>query len=168
VTDSQAQLVISSASALDLTNNTFFVNYGTNADPIQDVLAYLTTGFNRDTNTWSGTLGIVSSTVAGLNAGQSHTEYSIGYADGANVPIDDGSRIVSGLSSGQIEIMPTLAGDAQLQGSVGTGEVQIFDQYYDYPGDWDQGNFDYEGVINFGDYYALGEDIGQNDSALFT
>jgi hypothetical protein len=168
VTNSQSQLVISSASALDLTNNTFYVNYGTGTDPIAEIVAYLTTGYNGGgTNAWSGTLGIVSSAVMTLNSGQSHTEYSIGYADGAYVPEVDGVPVVSGLSSGQIEIMPTLAGDAKLVGAVLTADRQIVDNFWLYPGSWDQGDFTYDDWVQVTDYQAIDEDIGQNDSSLF-
>jgi len=97
--------------------------------------------------------------VASENASQSNLIYDVGYADGA-----DG--IVSGLSSGQIEIMPTLAGDATLAGTVDFGDFQILAQYFGSAGGWDQGNFIYASTINFGDFERLAQNFGQTASLL--
>jgi hypothetical protein len=92
--------------------------------------------------------------VAAENVSQSNLVYSVGYADGA-----DG--IVSGLSSGQIEIMPTLAGDATLSGTVSFGDFQLFSQYFGSSGGWDEGNFTYGSAIDFGDFQLLSQNFGQ-------
>jgi hypothetical protein len=155
-TSSQTALTINNGSTVDLTNNTFFVNYGAGPDPISAIASYLTTGYASDK--WTG-IGIVSSTVANLNATQSQLIYDVGYADGA-----DG--IVNGLTSGQIEIMPTLAGDAKLQGNVVFGDFQVLAQYFGKSGGWDEGNFTYGATIDFGDFQQLAQDFGATDSAL--
>jgi len=94
-----------------------------------------------------------------LNAAQSHLIYAIGSADGA-----DG--IVSGLPSGQIEIMPTLAGDAQLKGTVGFGDFQLLSQYFGQAGGWDEGNFTYGSAVDLGDFQLLAENFGASSSGL--
>jgi hypothetical protein len=153
---SQTALIINNGSTVDITNNTFLVNYGSGADPIATIQQYLASGYSG--GAWNGT-GIVSSTVAALNSSQRNLIYSIGYADGA-----DG--IVTGLSSGEIEILPTLAGDAKLQGSVVFGDFQLLAQYFGKSGGWDEGNFTYGPTVDFGDFQLLAQDFGANSSGL--
>jgi autotransporter-associated beta strand protein len=134
------------SGSLDVTSNTVTISYST-GDPIATIQSYLAGG------------EIVSSTVNSLNSSQSKLAYGIGYADGA-----DG--IVSGLSSGEIEIKPTLAGDAKLQGNVVFGDFQLLAQYFGSSGGWDEGNFTYGATIDFGDFQQLAQDFGANSSAI--
>jgi hypothetical protein len=151
----QSELTIGSGSTVDVTNNNFLVNYAASADPISSIRSYLTSGFNG--GLWNG-IGINSSTVAGLNSSQSKLIYSIGYADGS-----DG---ITGVPSGEIEIMPTLAGDAKMQGNVVFGDFQLLSQYFGQPGTWDEGNFTYGSTVNFGDFQLLSQNFGANSSGL--
>jgi hypothetical protein len=150
-------LILQGNGSLDLGSGTLLIAYGSGTDPISSIQGYLANGYNN--GGWNGA-GIFSSVVAGENAGQSALIYSVGYADGA-----DG--IVSGLSSGQIEIMPTLAGDAMLAGAVSFGDFQLLSQYFGSSGSWDEGNFTYGSVVDFGDFQLLSQNFGQT-SALAT
>jgi hypothetical protein len=87
---SQSSFTMTSGSTLDLTNQPFYINYGTSADPIATIYSYLATSYDNDK--WDQP-GITSSLVSALDAAQSSLAYSVGYADGV-----DG--IVSGLDSG--------------------------------------------------------------------
>jgi hypothetical protein len=147
-------LTISTGSTLNIGNDTLYINYGSTSDPIAAIASYLAAGYSG--GNWNGA-GIDSSSVASINAGQSALIYSIGYADGA-----DG--IVTNLSFGQIEIMPTLAGDAKLQGNVVFGDFQLLSQYFGLSGGWDEGNFTYGSVVNFGDFQLLSQNFGANSS----
>jgi hypothetical protein len=135
-------LTIQNGGQLDLTNTTFMLDYGS-SDPISSIQSYISSG------------AIFSSSVVAANA--SGGLYAVGYADGA-----DG--IVSGLSSGQIEIKPTLVGDATLSGSVTFGDFQLLAEYFGQDGGWDKGNFRSESTINFGDYQLLAENFGLTES----
>jgi len=148
--DQQSNVIVNNGSTLDLTNNTLFINYGTNPSPISAIAAELALGYAG--GLWNGA-GIISSAVAAENISQNALVYSIGYADGA-----DG--IVSGLSSGQIEILPTLAGDAKLEGQVVFGDFQLLAQYFGSSGSWDEGNFTYGSVVDFGDFQLLSQNFG--------
>jgi hypothetical protein len=107
---------------------------------------------------WNGS-GIISSSGASENASQSALIYSVGYADGA-----DG---ITGVPSGEIEIMPTLAGDAKLQGNVVFGDFQLLSQYFGQSGtSWDEGNFTYGSTVNFGDFQLLSQNFGASSAAL--
>jgi hypothetical protein len=146
----QASITINPGSQLDLGNNTFYINYGDQPDPISLIAADIQSGYND--GAWNGA-GIVSSYVATANA--SGLSYGVGYADGV-----DG--VVSGLSSGQIELMPTLSGDATLSGSVNFGVFQLMSQNFGSAGGWDQGDFNYGGTISFGDFQLMSQNFGQS------
>ena len=137
-------------------NHEMLINYGAGADPISAIASLLATGYAG--GKWDGT-GIASSDVASLDASQSKLVYSLGYADGA-----DG--IAAGISSGQIEILATLAGDAKLQGNVVFGDFQLLAQYFGKPGGWDEGNFTYGPTVDFGDFQLLAQDFGSTSAGL--
>jgi hypothetical protein len=151
-------LAIDAGISLDMSSGSLIVDYA-GSSPIAMIRGDLAGGFNG--GAWNG-IGINSSAVAALNSSQSALIYSVGYADGA-----DG--IVNGLSSGQIEIMPTLAGDAKLQGNVVFGDFQLLSQYFGQSGtSWDEGNFSYGSTTNFGDFQLLSQDFGAHASGLTT
>jgi fibronectin-binding autotransporter adhesin len=151
----QSSLSIASGSSLDLSNNEFILTYGAGADPITTILSYLTDGYNSG---W--TAGeIYSSSVANADNTQSQLKYEVGYADGA-----DGLTLA--VPSGEIEILPTLAGDAKLQGNVVFGDFQVLAQYFGQAGGWDQGDFTYSGLVSFGDFQLLAQDFGSTDGGL--
>jgi hypothetical protein len=62
--------------------------------------------------------------------------------------------------------MPTLAGDAKMQGNVVFGDFQLLSQYFGQPGTWDEGNFTYGSTVNFGDFQLLSQNFGANSSGL--
>ncbi|HUB27433.1 MAG TPA: NF038122 family metalloprotease [Tepidisphaeraceae bacterium] len=137
-------------------NSETLVDYAGYSDPISAIVSYLQTGYNG--GMWNGS-NIISTSVAALEASQTKLIYTLGYADGA-----DG--LIAGLSSGQIEILPTLAGDAKMQGNVVFGDFQVLAQYFGQTGGWDEGNFTYGTTVNFGDFQELAQDFGANASAL--
>ncbi|HUB24887.1 MAG TPA: PEP-CTERM sorting domain-containing protein, partial [Tepidisphaeraceae bacterium] len=156
IVNAGGSLIIQSAGQLNLADSTLLVNYKAGSDPITSIVSYLASGYNN--GTWNG-VGINSSTVAGLNASQGALVYAIGYADGA-----DG---ITGVPSGEIEILPTLAGDAKLQGTVNFGDFQLLAEYFGHTGTtWDEGDFTYNGTTNFGDFQLLAQNFGANSSAL--
>jgi hypothetical protein len=150
----QSALTIYPGSSLDVTDNNFIINYGSGSDPDSTIYSYLASGYSG--GAWNGS-GIISSSVATENASQSKLIYAVGYADGA-----DG--IVGGLNSGEFEIMPTLSGDAKMQGNVVFGDFQLLSQYFGKPGTWDEGNFTYGSSVDFGDFQLLSQNFGQTSS----
>jgi fibronectin-binding autotransporter adhesin len=154
-TSTAGELLIFNGGVLNV-NSSFFVDYGvTTKSPTATIASYLQTGF--DGGAWNGT-GISSASVAAANLNQTQLLYSLGYADGS-----DG---LTSVPSGEIEIMPTLAGDAKLQGTVDFGDFQLLAQYFGQSGTWDEGNFQYGAMIGFGDFQDLARDFGQNVSGL--
>jgi hypothetical protein len=148
----QGGLTIAANSSLDITNNHLIIGYtaATKATVDANIRSYIISG--RNGGTWTGTTGIVSS-VAAL---PSNANYGIGYADGA-----DG--VVSGLSSGQIEIKYTLLGDADLDGSVTGNDFTILVSHLGKSVTrWDQGDFDYDGSVTGNDFTALVSNIGKS------
>ncbi|HTW95204.1 MAG TPA: hypothetical protein VMD30_10445, partial [Tepidisphaeraceae bacterium] len=136
--------------SLDVTDTTLTINDA--VDPIAAIQSYIQSGYAG--GAWNG-VGIISSSVAAANA--AGELYGVGYADGA-----DG--IVGGLTSGQIEIRPTLLGDATLSGGVTFGDFQILAQYFGSTGSWDQGNWNYGTNVEFGDFQLLAANFGKSAS----
>jgi len=144
-------LSIATTAALDILNNHLIIDYGS-SDPIATIAGYIQSGYNG--GSWRGP-GINSATAIIPTNG---LKYGIGYADGK-----DG--VVSGLSSGQIEIKYTLLGDANLDGTVNGSDFSILVANFGTGAtNWDQGNFLYESSVNGSDFSALAANFGQGDS----
>ncbi len=146
-----SSLSISSGSALDIGNNHIIIS-----DPGGSIDAairgYLADGYNG--GAWNGTSGggIVTSAPTSIGAGT----YSIGYADGAN-------GVVAGLSSGELEVAYTLAGDANLDGKVDSADFGILADNYGASGAvWDEGDFNYDGKVDSADFGILAVNYGQS------
>jgi fibronectin-binding autotransporter adhesin len=151
-----SSLTVNTGSKFDIGANAVDIDYSGGTDPISTIQSYLTTGYAD--GSWVGS-GIDSTSVAAENTAQNgSTLYAIGYTDGA-----DG---ITGLASGWIEILPTISGDAKMQGNVVFGDFQLLSQYFGSAGSWDEGNFHYQPKVNFGDFQALSQDFGSNDYAL--
>ncbi len=144
---SESSLVVQSGSRLDVANNHLLINYGSSSDPITTIAGYLKTGFSN--GNWTGP-GIDSS-VAAVNK----NHYSLGYADGAD-------HVVTGLSSGQIEIKYTLQGDANLDGVVSGDDFTILtDNLGKQVTGWDKGDFNYDDVVSGDDFTLLTDNLGK-------
>jgi autotransporter-associated beta strand protein len=145
-------LSIAGSGALDITNNHIIVNYGGGADPIDSIAAWIADGAYGSGNsvTWTGT-GITSSAAAG------NPNYGIGYADSA----DSGNP--AGLSSGQIELMYTLLGDANLDGKVNGTDFNLMATNFNQAvtAGWDEGDFNYDGKVNGNDFVLLAANFNQ-------
>ena len=147
--ESLNSLSIAGAGTMDLNNNHLFINYGSGADPISSIAAWIASGYAG--GLWTGT-GITSSAAA-LNSGS----YGIGYADSA----DAGNP--AGLSSGQIEIAYTLLGDANLDGKVNGTDFSLMAANFNQAvtNGWDLGDFNYDGAINGNDFVLLANNFNQ-------
>jgi hypothetical protein len=150
-------LVINAGGQLDLTGTSLAVNYTPGNDPAATIRGYLTTGYNGDT--WTGP-GIVSSTAAG-NTGL----YAVGYADGN---VDQGTAA----AANQVLVEFTLAGDANLDGTVNFADLlvvaQNFNHALDTHGnaiDWADGDFNYDGVVNFADLLLIAQNFNKQLTA---
>jgi hypothetical protein len=134
-------LTIASGGVVNI-NGPLFIDYGSGADPIASIIAWIKSGYAG--GAWNGS-GI-SSTSAHANFGS----YGLGYADSA----DPGNP--AGLASGQIEIRYTLLGDANLDGAVnGTDFAILATNFNKAVGGWDRGDFNYDGSDNGSDFAFL-------------
>jgi len=133
-------------------NGSFFVDYGFGPDPITTIASYIKSGYNG--GAWNGT-GIIST------AAQTKTNglvYGVGYADGKD-------HVVVGLSSGRIEVMYTLLGDANLDGLVNGSDFNILAANFNQSiTGWDQGDFNYDGLVNAADFNVLAANFNQGVS----
>ena len=69
-------------------------------------------------------------------------------------------------ASGTIEIAPTLAGDATLQGTVDFYDFQIVLGNFGKVEPWDGGDFDYGSAVDFNDFQLVLQNFGASDGAL--
>jgi autotransporter-associated beta strand protein len=138
-----SSLTIASGGALDLTNNHLIINF-TGSDPISTIRGYLTSGYAG--GAWNGN---------GINTSANTSGLGLGYADGK-----DG--VVSGLSSGQIEVKYTLYGDANLDGLVsGTDFTILASNLGKSVNAWDKGDFNYDSVVSGTDFTLLAANLGK-------
>jgi arabinogalactan endo-1,4-beta-galactosidase len=139
---------LSDAGTIDIQTNALLINYSS-SDPISTIAGYIKSGYNN--GAWNG-LGIISTTAQTPTNG---LLYGVGYADGA-----DG--VVSGLSSGQIEVKYTLLGDANLDGVVNGEDFTILASNFNQPVTrWDQGDFNYGSVVNGEDFTLMAANFNQ-------
>jgi autotransporter-associated beta strand protein len=143
-------LNISSPGRFDVNNNKLLITY-TGASPVATIQSYLASGYSN--GNWDG--NGLDSTAASANY-----SYALGYADGA-----DG--VVAGLSSGQIEVVYTLYGDANLDGVVnGTDFAILASNFGQAEVGWDKGDFNYDGVVNGTDFALLAANFGQTAAGV--
>jgi hypothetical protein len=153
---SQSAVIVSAGSTLDLNNDHFFINYGSNPDPISSIVALIESGYNA--GAWNG-LGIDSSAATTNNSNSSNPQYGIGYADSS----DPGNP--AGLASGQIEIMYTLLGDANLDGVVNAIDFGILAANFNKGvTGWDKGDFNYDNVVSAIDFGELAANFNKGAS----
>jgi len=137
-----ASVTVNTGATLDITTNAVAINYGSPGNsPIAQIVTALTSGY--DGGTWTGT-GITSSAAA---AG-SLPRMAVGYADG-NMDLGTAAR------PNQVLIMYTLAGDANLDGTVNFADFALVLKNFGQTGnDWSQGNFTYDptGLVGFDDF----------------
>jgi len=147
-------LSITGNGTLDIGNNRIIIDYSSPAtDPIASIAAWIANGYSE--NNVPGSLpAIISSDVATADAASGFS-YGIGYADGAD-------NVVAGLPSGEIEIMFTLLGDANLDGIVNSEDFTPFSHNVGQSGMfWDDGDFNYDGTVNAEDFTPFSHDLGQ-------
>jgi len=143
-------LSITGNGVLDIGNNRIIIDYSSPAtDPIASIASWIKNGFYNLAGPQ-----IISSDIAADDAA-SGLSYGIGYADGA-----DGA--VAGLPSGEIEVMFTLLGDANLDGIVNSEDFTPFSANVGKNGGWDKGDFNYDGTINSEDFTPFSANLGKS------
>jgi len=155
VTNAQASVTIGVGSTLDMTDNMLLLNYGNGSTPLAAVQAAVAYGA-RISGASSGYGSIISSTTNAGNPGQ----YAVGYAD---------STELTSIASGNVEVMYTLAGDANLDGKVNFNDFSILQNNYGQIGtDWSQGDWKHCGATNFVDLSCLENRYGETVEVMPT
>jgi autotransporter-associated beta strand protein len=146
-------LSLTGNGTLDIGNNRVIIDYSSPAtDPIALIESWIANGYYNLPGPQ-----IISSDITADDAA-SGLSYGIGYADGAD-------SVVANLPSGEIEIMFTLLGDANLDGTVNSEDFSPFSHNLGQSGMmWDDGDFNYDGTVNSEDFSAFSHNLGQTDS----
>jgi hypothetical protein len=155
----QNALSLLGTGALDITDNTFAINYGVgNPSPASTIGAYIASGYN-DAN-FNGP-GIISSIVASVNASLANPHaYAIGYADASDIAVQS-----QDFAPGTVVIKPVLVGDANMDGKVNFSDFQLLAAGFNGKNtSWDQGDFNYAGKTNFTDFQLLAANFNDSTS----
>jgi hypothetical protein len=142
-TNNAAVLAVSGNGTLDLANHSLF----TNTDPTT-IKSYLASAYSSSQD-WSGP-GLTSS-VATANPGK----YSLAYASGSDQSAQDAGIPVA---PGQTLVQATLAGDANMDGTVNFFDIsQVLGYKYNtgQPASYTDGDLNYDGVVDFFDMTVL-------------
>ena len=153
------KLVIATTGQLDLTNGTLVVDYAsTDASPLSDIAAALTSG--RNGGTWTGTSGIVSTTVAANTI----AGVTLGYGEAASIasafPATFGNTTIDATS---VLVRYTLAGDTNLNRSVDFDDLLTLAKNYTQSGKtYAEGNVNdsADGSVDFDDLLILAKAYG--------
>ena len=139
---------IGTTGVLDVANNEVLINYGSGTDPISTIAGWIASG--HAAGAWNGS-GIISSVA------QTNPSYGLGYADSA----DAGNP--ANLPSGQIEILYTLLGDANLDGKVNGTDFNLMASNFNQAvtNGWGLGDFDYSGAVNGSDFVLMANNFNQ-------
>jgi hypothetical protein len=135
-------------TTVDLGKSKVFLAYGGPvANPIGNVVNWLTKGYNG--GLWNGTVDAINSSAAAVSNG-----YQIGYADSA-----DG--IVPGQPANTVELMYTLGGDLNLQGTVVFSDFAVVVANFGKPAVWDTGAVTYDSTVSFADFALTVSNFGK-------
>jgi hypothetical protein len=142
---------LSNLGTINLLNNKMLINYGSGPDPIASVEQWIKNGADNLPGP-----AIISSDIA-VDDALSGFSYGIGYADSAD-PGDPAN-----LASGTIEVMFTLLGDANLDGTVNSEDFTPFSHNLGLSGAvWDEGDFNYDGTVNAEDFTSFSHNLNQS------
>jgi hypothetical protein len=134
---------------LDLAQNHLVVDYATGGtSPYSEIERLIKVGYNG--GNWGGA-GITSSSAASISG------RAIGYAEASALGVTGfGGQTVD---SSSVLVRYTLAGDANLDGTVNFADLVKLSQNYNQPGTWhwSDGDFNYDGQVNFSDQVLLSQ-----------
>jgi autotransporter-associated beta strand protein len=153
-----ASLSITGNGTLDIGNNRIIIDYAAGHDPIASIASWVANGYADDSGHPVAGPAIISSDIAADDAASGYS-YGIGYGDSAE-------GVVAGLAPDTIEIMFTLLGDANLDGTVNGEDFSQFSSNLGAsPRVWDDGDFNYDGTVNGEDFALFSHNAGQTDTA---
>ncbi|MGA2233827.1 MAG: dockerin type I domain-containing protein, partial [Tepidisphaeraceae bacterium] len=154
---SLSSLTINPGGVLDITNNAVAINYTPGSSPAATIRQLIATGYANDTWTGPG----IDSSAAALNPGR----FTVGYADGN---VDQGTAA----AANQVLVEYTLAGDANLDGTVNFADLLVVAQNFNHtldthgnPIDWADGDFNYDGKVNFADLLLVAQNFNKKLAA---
>jgi hypothetical protein len=147
---------IDSTSTLNLADNDMAILYGSGNSPLSAVQSELSEAYDNKAWDKPGLTSSVAATMGGVTA--------LGFGEASTL----GLSTFDGLTLGgnAVLVKYTLAGDANLDGSVSFNDFSILQNNYKQAGDWADGDFNYDGTVNFNDFSILQNNYGQTLSAV--
>lgn len=150
---SAGSLNIAPGSQLDIGNNSFLINYGTNPDPLATIQSYLVGGY--DGGLWDGAGATAAGTIVSASAASDASRSTaVGYRDVL-------ATLDNGVLANTIWLKFTLYGDANLDGTVNAKDLVSLAHHLHQPGNWEDGDFNYDGVVDKSDMTALLANFGR-------
>jgi hypothetical protein len=159
-------LAIASTGKLDLTNNRMVVTDGVKGvfagGAYTDITGVIASG--RDHGAWDG-YGIVTSMP---DAARGLT--TIAVADAAETVHAGGTFAGVSVAAGDVLLMYTYAGDANLDGQIDAGDYGVIDNFVQLAGSFGyaRGDFNYDGFIDAGDYGVIDNNVQGQGSPILT
>jgi hypothetical protein len=136
-------------TTIDIGQSTVFFKYAGGSSLAPVVRQALATGYN--VGLWNGTATVLSGSIisSSILPGTGNL-FGIGYADSA-----DG--VVAGQTTNTVEVRFTVVGDANLDRTVNYADALLLQAHFGATGSpaWDNGNFNYDSVIDSNDGIVL-------------
>ena len=152
-----SQLNMAGTGRLDLSNNSAIIDYAPGASVAGQTRARLASGFAG--GAWNG-VGINSSTAAANPATR------IGYAEATDLfTLFPATFKGQSVDPTAVLLTHTLAGDANLDGSVGLADFSLLGANFNTSNRrWSQGDFDYNGNVTLADFSTLASNYGLTEA----
>jgi hypothetical protein len=163
-TSKVTSLSISPGAVLDLANNSAVIDY-TGPSALDTIAALVTSGYAG--GGWNGT-GIVSSQAASNNAFPGAHPTALGFGESSSIFSSFPALFVGqDADSSSVLIRYTLAGDANLDGTVDTVDFSTLAANFGGPGkSWVNGDFNYDGSADTTDFNLLAANFSQTLAAV--
>jgi hypothetical protein len=141
-------LSIVSSGRLDLRDSAMVIDYpAAGPSPFDDVRAAVSSGYAG--GSWNG-VGIISN-----RAVNPPGRWGVGYAEAAEIGLAGGMFLGEPVDATAVLMRYTLAGDADLDGTVGVADFSRLAAGFNLPASWSGGDFNYDGTAGIADFSAL-------------
>ena len=141
-------LSIESSGRLDVRDSAMVIDYpAVGPSPFDQVRTWVSSGYAG--GSWNG-VGIISS-----RARNPTGRWGVGYAEAAEIGLAGGIFLGEPVDATAVLMRYTLAGDTDLDGSVGVADFARLAAAFNLPAAWSGGDFNYDGMAGIADFSQL-------------